>query len=280
MHYIAHSSASISAWRDERLARTFLAPNSPSKPSRVLSQPCPEKISFSFQEPSVKHHLPVIDGRVVTSMCCTFLCSFNICVSAQSVVSVSAKLSVSLGSMSRLLKTLLFLPFQIYDSIHANWWSSICGKTLQKRWSMFVNSELVGKLAGFDGIFERAQNWSVEGHSKNTWFIDSSSAPHLAQRISPCIPLACRFFLTAIHVVTNCHRKCFIFGGHRIFQQNAFNISTVGPNINGGLSLWVNPFYLISWFNRIFSIVCEMSSIPMYHLSSAQWYVFYNFHIM
>ena len=108
MHSIAQSSASISAWRGERVARTFLAPNRPSNPSRVLNQPCPEKISFSFQEPSVKHHLPGINGKVVTSMCRAVLYSFNICVSAQSVDSVSAKFSVSLGSKSRLLKTLYF----------------------------------------------------------------------------------------------------------------------------------------------------------------------------
>ena len=44
-------------------------------------------------------------------------------------------------------------------------------------------------------------------------------------------------FLTAIHPVTKCNRKCFNFGGHLIFQQNAFNTSTVGPNSSGGLSL-------------------------------------------
>ena len=120
MHSIAQSSVSIPAGRGERLARTSIAPISPSNPSKVLSQPCPEKISFSFHEPSVKDHLPRIDGRVVTSMCGTFLCSFNICASAQSVDFVSAKLSVFLGSMSRLLKTLLFLHFQIYHSIHAD----------------------------------------------------------------------------------------------------------------------------------------------------------------
>ena len=108
MHSISHSSASISAWRGERLARTFLTPNSPSNPSTVLSHLCPEKISFSFQEPTVKHHLHGIDGRVVTSMCRTFLCSFNICASAQNVDCVSAKLSVSLGSISRLLKNYYF----------------------------------------------------------------------------------------------------------------------------------------------------------------------------
>ena len=223
--------------RRERVAHSFLASIKPSNPSKVLNQPWPEKISSSFQDPSVQHYLLGIDGRVVTSNCGTVFCSFKICASTQSVNSVSASLRVSLGSISRLLKTLLFRPFQMYHSIHANWWSSICGKTLQKRWSMFVKRELVGKIAGFVGIFERAQTWSAVGHSKNTWLIDSSSAPHLAHHISPSILRACKFFLAATHFVTNCHRKCLIFGGHRIFQQNALRTSTVGPNNNGGLAL-------------------------------------------
>ena len=96
---------------------------------------------------------------------------------------------------------------------------------------------LVGKIAGFDGIFERAQTCIAGGHSKNTWLIDSSWAPHIPQQISPCILRACKFFFTVIHLVTSCHRKCFNFGGQRIFQQLAFRASIVGPINNGGLSL-------------------------------------------
>ena len=96
---------------------------------------------------------------------------------------------------------------------------------------------LAGKIAGFDGIFEGAQTWIAGGHSKNTWFMDSSWAPHLPKQIPPCIPLACKFFFTVIHPVTNCHRKCFNFGGHYIFQQKAFRTSIVGQINNGGLSL-------------------------------------------
>ena len=159
-------------------------------------------------------------------MCLSLKCDF-----------VSANLDVSRGSISKLLKTLLFFPFQIYHNIHANWWSSICGKTRQKRWSTLLKRELVGKITGFDDILERAQTWSAGKHLKNTWLIDSSSALHRAQNISRCIPRAFRFFFTTIYLVTNCHRKCFIFGGHCIFQQNVFNASNVGPNIKGGLSL-------------------------------------------
>ena len=58
---------------------------------------------------------------------------------------------------------------------------------------MFVKRDLVGKIAGFDGIFERTKTGE---NSKNTW-LDSSSPPYLAQTISPVIPRACKFFLTA-----------------------------------------------------------------------------------
>ena len=102
---------------------------------------------------------------------------------------------------------------------------------------MFVKRELVGKMAGFDGIFDSAQTWIAGGHSKNTWFIDSSGAPHLTQQMSPCSPHACKFFLTAIHPDTNCHKKCLIFGEHFTFQEKAFKASTVGPNTSGGFFL-------------------------------------------
>ena len=115
--------------------------------------------------------------------------------------------------------------------------SSIFGKTLQKRWSIFVKRELVGKIAGFDSVLDSAQTWRARGHSKNTWFIDSLPAPHLAQHMSPCIPLASKFFFTVMHPDTICHKKCFIFGGHRTFQQNAFKISTVGPKLSCDFSL-------------------------------------------
>ena len=40
---------------------------------------------------------------------------------------------------------------------------------------------------------------------------------------TPCIPLACNFFFTAIYPDTNCHKKCFILGGHLTFQQKSFS---------------------------------------------------------
>ena len=59
--------------------------------------------------------------------------------------------------------------------------------------------------------------------------MDSSGAPHRAQVVSPWIPRERKFFFTALHPVTSCHRKCFIFGGHRTFQQCAFKGKTEGP---------------------------------------------------
>ena len=61
----------------------------------------------------MKHHLPGIDGKDVISTCDTVLCSFTIYVSARSVDYVSANLNISLGSISRLLKTLF--NFQLFN---------------------------------------------------------------------------------------------------------------------------------------------------------------------
>ena len=72
---------------------------------------------------------------------------------------------------------------------------------------------------------------------KHTQFVDSSNAPHHAQIISSCIPLVLNFFLTAIHPHINCHKKSFILGGHRTFQQIAFNGETEGQYSGSLLSL-------------------------------------------
>ena len=48
--------------------------------------------------------------------------------------------------------------------------------------------------------------------------MDSSSAPHRAQIVSSCIPLALKFILTTKHPDTSCHKKWFILGGQRTFQ--------------------------------------------------------------
>ena len=116
---------------------------------------------------------------------------------------------------------------------------------------------------------------------QNTWLIDSSSAPQHAQHMSPCIPRAFRFFLTVIQPVTNCHRKCFNFGGAPYFPAERLqSINCGSKHSRWSFPIWINSFYLIPWFNRILPIVCEMPSIPVHHLGFTQWYTFYNFHIL
>ena len=112
IHFIAQISAFISAWRGDRDALTFLVPIRPSKPSRVLYQPCPEKGSLSFHDPSVKHHLPGMIGRLVasTSLFWETLCASETCASVQNRDSVFANFKVSLGSISILLKIYYFFP--------------------------------------------------------------------------------------------------------------------------------------------------------------------------
>lgn len=44
---------------------------------------------------------------------------------------------------------------------------------------------------------------------KNMWLIDSSLASYLAHRVSPCILLALKLFLTDIQPDTNCHKKIY-----------------------------------------------------------------------
>ena len=125
IHSITQTRASISEWRGERHVLTFLAPNKPSSPSNVLNHPCPEKKSLSFQEPYVKHHLFVVPKSGLTCTSHVNLWSLITYASANSVDSTSANRSVSLGSTSMLLNTLLFRPFQMYHNIQAKWWSSI-----------------------------------------------------------------------------------------------------------------------------------------------------------
>ena len=55
--------------------------------------------------------------------------------------------------------------------------------------------------------------------------------------MSPCIHVAFKFFLTAIHPDTSCHKKCFILGGHHTFQHKSFNGGTEGTYSGSGRSL-------------------------------------------
>ena len=123
-------SASISEWRGDWHTLVFFAPIKLSNLSKVLHHHCPEYLSCSFYDPSVKHHLPEIVGTdaFTTDRAWSDLCAWLICASAQSTDSVSANLKISRGSIFKLIKTLLFFPFHIYHRIHAKWWSASCLK--------------------------------------------------------------------------------------------------------------------------------------------------------
>ena len=86
-----------------------------------------------------------------------------------------------------------------------------------------------GKIAGEEGILESAHVCKAVGHSKSTWLVDSSSAPHILHRVSQKIPRVVRFFETGNVPERNCHTKCLNFGGHFSFQEKANNGLTVGP---------------------------------------------------
>ena len=58
----------------------------------------------------------------------------------------------------------------------------------------------------------------------DTWFIDSSGAPHRVQDVSPWIPLDLRLLLTIIQPDTSCRIKCFNLGGH-VLSSVAFDIA-------------------------------------------------------
>lgn len=155
---------------------SICAPNNPSKPSKMIYQPCSKCKSLSFHDPSVKHHLSGVEGVVVTSftLLWVILCIIVVCASAQINDYVSASLRVVLGSTSMLLNFLLFLSSEKYHKIHVNWWSSISGVTLQNIWSIFVKSDYVEKISGFNGIRDSAQTWVADEHSKKHmvhWFL-------------------------------------------------------------------------------------------------------------
>lgn len=117
---------------------------------------------------SVKHHLSGIVGNVDISTYLDWVILWvNVnCASTDNTDYVSVNVRVSLGSMFKLLKILLFRAFQIYHKIQTNWWSSRCGITLQNKWSIFVKSDSIGKKSGFNGILESAQTCTVGGYLK------------------------------------------------------------------------------------------------------------------
>ena len=82
------------------------------------------------------------------------------------------------------------------------------------------------------------------------WF---SGAPHLIQYTSPCIPLPCRFFLTAIHPDTIYHRKSFVFRWMSYFPAIHFQRNERGTDHWWQFFLVrIDLFHLISKFNCVF----------------------------
>ena len=90
--------------------------------------------------------------------------------------------------------------------------------------------------------------------------------------------------LSCLHILLNCYtpwyqlpKKMFYFWLTPYFPTKCLQ------NIYckwWSFLICVDPLYLVSWFKRKFFIVCEMPSLPINHLISAQWYTFYDFHIL
>lgn len=128
--HVSSSYISLSIWTSisECKVREFVfAPISPSKPYNVIYQPCSEKLSLSFYDPSVKtNYLELKVNLISIFLDWVILFVSDACASTQSNDLLSAKFGVSLGPKSILLKTLLFCSLHKYHKIHANWWSSRC----------------------------------------------------------------------------------------------------------------------------------------------------------
>lgn len=115
----------------------------------------------------------------------------------------------------------------------------------------------------------------------NRWFINSSVASHLGKCISPWIPLARKFFLTAIHPDTICHKSALFLVG--VVPSNKKSL---------GERPWVHTLAAFFSFcrdklvpldiqiSRVFPIIGEIPSISVNYLSLVQWYTFYNLHIL
>ena len=120
MHCIAHIKASHSACRADKFLRRFIAPIIfSSDPTSLQNHPCPVNLSFSFQAPSIKQIFDCPDA--CHSKFCgpkTYLSGSVVWASAHTSLSTSTYLSISWGFPSLLLKTLLFLFFQMYHIIH------------------------------------------------------------------------------------------------------------------------------------------------------------------
>ena len=92
-----------------------------------------------------------------------------------------------------------------------------------------MKTDADGKISGEEGILESAQVCSAGGHSKRTWLVVSSSAPHVLHRVSQTIPRVVRFLDTGSVPERNYHTKCLNFGGHFRFQEKDNNGLILGP---------------------------------------------------
>lgn len=93
--------------------------------------------------------------------------------SGQSIDFVSANLKVSQGSISKLMKTLLFFSFQVNYNIQTSWWSSCCWDPHQNRWSIFVKNEWVGKISNIQNMWSIVS--SIALHRAHIYYINLGS---------------------------------------------------------------------------------------------------------
>ena len=135
MHSIAHIKALHSACKADKLLQRFIGPIIFSSVTTPLqNQPCPENLSVSFRAPSIKQTFKCPDdcqSKVCGTICCrTGIVSWA---SVHTSLSSSAILKISYGFPSLLLKTFLFLFFQMYHNIHGKLLKSYSSGNLQNR---------------------------------------------------------------------------------------------------------------------------------------------------
>lgn len=94
-----------------------------------------------------------------------------------------------------------------------------------------MKTEEEGNSPGVEGILDIAQVCSAGGHSKRTWWVNSSSTLHMLHLKSQSIPRDFRFLVTGSVPDNICHTKCFSFGGHFNFHEKANKGWMFGPKV-------------------------------------------------
>ena len=217
----------------------------------------------------MKHHLPRIDGRVTFSMCGTDLCMFNICAWAQCVDSVYANLSVSVGSMPDYWKLCnFFLPKCTIESMQTD--DRPSAGELSKRddrclWRENLLEKWLDLMVSLKGSKPEVPEDIQKIHG-----LSISHRFRIMHNICPLASLSLADYSWLLFILTPIAiRNVLSLVGTIVFSRT--------PSIH---QLWINPFYLITWFNRVFHILSEMPTIPIYHLNPTKWYTFYDFHIL